>query len=200
MEHSIRVCSGPGVTGHLEDAAKLRISVFREYPYLYEGDAAAEREYLSGYASCPGSVFVLAEAEGKVVGVSTGLPLTAADPVFRQPFETEGMNPAEWFYFGESVLARDWRGRGIGHRFFDEREAHARSLGFAGTCFCAVERSTDHPLKPPGYRSNDAFWRRRGYVEQPGLKARLAWRQVDSAGSEVMNELVFWTRETRGQM
>ncbi len=174
--------------------------MFREFPYLYEGDAAAEREYLAGYEGCPGSVFVLAEAEGTVVGVSTGLPLTAADPAFRQPFETAGMNPAEWFYFGESVLAREWRGRGIGHGFFDEREAHARNLGFARICFCAVERSTDHPLKPPGYRSNDAFWSRRGYVEQPGLKARFAWRQVDSAGSEVMNELVFWIRETRGQM
>lgn len=200
MEHSIRVCSGPGVAGHLGDAANLRISVFREFPYLYEGDVAAEREYLAGYAGCPGSVFVLAEAEGTVVGVSTGLPLVAADPAFRRPFETAGKNPAEWFYLGESVLAWEWRGRGIGHRFFDEREAHARSLGFARICFCAVERSTDHPLKPPGYRSNDAFWSRRGYVEQPGLKARFAWRQVDSAGSEVMNELVFWIRETRGQM
>ena len=200
MEWTIRICSGPEVAGHLESVARLRISVFREFPYLYEGDEAAEREYLSGYAGCPGSVFVLAEAEGRVVGVSTGLPLASADPAFREPFEAAGMDPAEWFYFGESVLAPEWRGRGIGHRFFDEREAHARSRGFLQTCFCAVERSADHPLKPPGYRMNDGFWSRRGYRKLPGLRARFSWRQIDSPDSDVENELVFWTRAIPVQM
>lgn len=200
MDATIRICTGPEVAGHLEDAARLRISVFLEFPYLYEGDPAAEREYLSGYAACPGSVFVLAESEGRVVGVSTGLPLAEADPAFREPFGSAGLNPSSWFYFGESVLAPEWRGRGIGHRFFDEREAHARRLGFAKTCFCAVERSPDHPLKPPGYRANDAFWLRRGYLKQPHLRSRFAWRQIDSAGTEVENDLVFWTRENSGQM
>ena len=74
MDATIRICTGPEVAGHLEDAARLRISVFREFPYLYEGDPAAEQEYLTGYADCPGSVFVLAESQGRVVGVSTGLP------------------------------------------------------------------------------------------------------------------------------
>lgn len=199
MDATIRICTGPEVAGRLEDAARLRISVFREFPYLYDGDQAAEREYLTGYASCPGSVFVLAESEGRVVGVSTGLPLEGADPAFREPFEAAGMNPAEWFYFGESVLALEWRGRGIGHRFFDEREAHARSLGIAKTCFCAVERSPDHPLRDSASRAHDRFWSRRGYCKQPHLRARFAWRQIDSAGTEVENELAFWTRE-RGDL
>lgn len=194
MDAMIRICTGNQVAAHLEDAARLRIAVFREFPYLYEGDQAAEREYLTGYAACPGSVFVLAESGGRVVGVSTGLPLHMADPAFREPFEAEGLNPAEWFYFGESVLTPEWRGQGIGHRFFDGREAHARALGFAKTCFCAVERSPDHPLRHPGYRANDAFWQKRGYLKQPHLRARFAWRQIDSAGTEVENDLVFWTR------
>lgn len=200
MDATIRICTGHEVAGHLEDAARLRISVFREFPYLYDGDQAAEREYLTGYAASPGSVFALAESEGRVVGVSTGLPLEAADAAFREPFEAAEMNPAEWFYFGESVLAPEWRGRGIGHRFFDERETHARSLGFARTCFCAVERSPAHPLRPPGYHANDGFWHRRGYRKQPALRARFSWRQIDSAGTEVENELAFWIRESGDQM
>lgn len=200
MEVLIRTCTGLGVAGHLEDAARLRISVFREFPYLYDGDEDAEREYLGGYAECPGSVFVVAVVDGRVVGVSTGLPLISADPAFRQPFEAAGLNPADWFYFGESVLAPEWRGRGIGHRFFDEREVHASSLGFSRTCFCAVERSADHSWMPADYRPNDGFWSRRGYVKQPGLRARFPWRQVDSPGIEVENELVFWTRVTGAQM
>lgn len=200
MDATIRICTGPEVAGHLEDAARLRISVFCEFPYLYDGDQAAEREYLAGYAACPGSVFVLAETEGRVVGVSTGLPLAEADPAFREPFESAGLNPSSWFYFGESVLAPEWRGRGIGHRFFDEREGYARRLGFTKTCFCAVDRSPNHPLMPSGFHANDGFWGRRGYLKQPRLRARFEWRQVDSGGSEVENELVFWTRESSRQM
>ena len=200
MPTELRRVTGTGVVDYLQDAARLRISVFREFPYLYAGDEEAEREYLAGYGGCPGSVFVIALGDGKVVGVSTGLPLADAAEAFQAPFKTAGLSPGEWFYCGESVLDPAWRGRGIGHRFFDEREAHARELGLRRTCFCAVERPADHPLRPPGYRPNDLFWGKRGYVKRPDLRARLSWKQVDSAGTEVANDLVFWLREPQVQM
>lgn len=200
MEFEIRICRGGEVEAFLEDAARLRIAVFREFPYLYDGDEAAEREYLASYAASPGSVFVVALAAGAVVGVSTGLPLASADPSFRQPFEDAGLDPGGWFYFGESVLEPGWRGRGIGHRFFDAREARARELGFSRTCFCAVERSPHHPLRPADYRPLDRFWIKRGYRRRDGLQARFEWKQVDSNGAEVENLLTFWTREEAGQM
>ncbi len=39
-----------------------------------------------------------------------------------------GYDPAEVFYLGESVLLSEYCGRGIGVRFFEQREAHARAL------------------------------------------------------------------------
>jgi len=185
---------GEGVLAHLDDLARLRIEVFREFPYLYDGDRAAERDYLRHYAAAEGAVVVVAKRAGEVVGVSTGLPLAAADEAFRRPFEEAGERVGDWFYFGESVLRRDCRGRGAGHRFFDEREAHAATLGFRRTTFCAVVREAGHPLRPPDHRPHDAFWARRGYRRVPTLRAHLGWRQVDSPGGEVENELVFWVR------
>jgi hypothetical protein len=138
-------------------------------------------------------VFVLAVDGGEVVGVSTGLPLLEADESFRQPFEAAGIDPASVFYFGESVLRANARGQGIGHRFFDEREAHAVALGFPVTAFCAVERPAEHPLRPADYRSHDVFWAKRGYVKRPELQARFSWKQID-AKDEVPNVLTFWTR------
>ncbi len=196
MSIEIRRVTGAGVMDYLEDAARLRISVFREFPYLYEGDADSEREYLGHYGECPRSVFVLAICDGKIAGVSTGLPLEEADEAFRGPFVKAGLSPAGWFYCGESVLDPVWRGKGIGHRFFDEREAHARELGLTKTCFCSVIRPADHPLRPADYRPNDIFWTKRGYVKRPDLCARLSWKQVDSE-ELVENELVFWTRSER---
>jgi GNAT superfamily N-acetyltransferase len=200
MDFVVRRLAGEKVQPYLPDAARLRISVFREFPYLYDGDEASEREYLQCYAACPRSVFVLAEAGGQVVGVSTGLPMVDADAAFREPFEKAGLDPGEWFYLGESVLDPAWRGKGIGHAFFDHREQHARELGFSKFCFCAVVRPDDHPLKPRDSRSNDAFWLKRGYFIRPDLRCRLAWHQVDSAGQDVENELVFRTRELPAQM
>jgi len=186
----IRRLTGAAILPHLSDVARLRIRVFREFPYLYDGSEDYERVYLESYAASPRSVCVLALDDGEVVGASTGLPLEESDEAFRRPFADAGIDEREVFYFGESVLDRAYRGQGIGHRFFDEREAHAAELGFTMTAFCAVERPDDHPLKPADHRSNDAFWTKRGYAIRPDLKARLSWKQVDST-SEVGNVLVF---------
>lgn len=193
MSVSIKTCVGPEVAQWLADAARLRIEVFREYPYLYDGDEESERRYLAAYAGSARSVFVLALCDGQVGGVSTGLPLTEAADVFQAPFREAGWNLGEVFYFGESVLRRDLRGGGIGHRFFDEREAHAARQGFKVTAFCALEREPDHPLQPAGYRPLDKFWERRGYRREHAMVAALAWRQIDAA-AEVENRLTFWTR------
>ena len=179
---------------HLPSVAALRISVFRAFPYLYDGDPAFEEKYLSAYARSPDSVFVLAIDDDRVVGAATGIPLVQDDEPFRQPFRGHGVPEAEVFYFGESVLLPAYRGRGIGHCFFDEREAHARRLGgFRWTAFAAVDRAEDDPRRPASYRPNDAFWSKRGYVRQPGMTMRLAWRELGEV-EESEKPLTFWMR------
>ena len=174
----IEIATGPAVGRHLERIAALRMAVFREWPYLYAGDVDYEREYLAAYAGSPRSVFVLALAGDALVGVATGVPLADEAPAFRAPFEAHGPDPAQVFYFGESVLLPEWRGRGLGHAFFDGREAHARALGgFAWTAFAAVERRPDDARRPASPRSHDAFWRGRGYAPRPGLALELEWSE-----------------------
>ena len=38
------------------DLARLRIGVFREFPYLYDGSLDYERDYLADYASTEGAI------------------------------------------------------------------------------------------------------------------------------------------------
>lgn len=189
----IRRFSGADVRRHLDAVAALRIAVFRDWPYLYDGDPAYEREYLDAYATSPGSVFVLAFDGDAVIGASTGLPLADDTAEFRAPFDAAGLDAARVFYFGESVLLPAYRGRGIGHAFFDHREAHARAQGrFDLTAFCAVDRADDDPRRPPGHRGNEAFWTKRGYARQPGMTVRLRWNELDRG--EIEHGLTFWTR------
>lgn len=200
MEMEVVRLSGDALAACLDDVARLRVAVFREFPYLYAGDVDFERRYLAGYAASPRAVVAVARRGPEVVGAATGLPLTDADPAFRLPYEEAGERLEDWFYFGESVLRADCRGFGVGHRFFDERESHARGLGFRRFTFCAVRRPEGHPLQPAGYRRHDEFWAGRGYHEAPGRVARLAWPQVDSGGREVLNELAFRERRELPQM
>jgi GNAT superfamily N-acetyltransferase len=190
----IEVFRGADVVPHLPAVASLRMQVFRAFPYLYDGDMDYERKYLAAYAESPDSVFVLAFYDGAVVGASTGIPLAQDDAAFQVPFLKRGLRVAEVFYFGESVVLPAYRGQGLGHAFFDAREAHARDLGrFTTTAFCAVDRAEHDPRRPVDYQSNDAFWRKRGYARQPGMTVRLSWRKVGS-DRETGNELTFWLR------
>ncbi|WP_303747010.1 GNAT family N-acetyltransferase [Stenotrophomonas pigmentata] len=185
---------GKQLLPYLDDIARLRIQVFNDWPYLYQGSLDYERDYLAAYAATPDAVCVIACSGDAVVGASTGLPLLDDGPAFRAPFEQAGLDPARVFYFGESVLLPAYRGHGIGHAFFDAREAHARGLGrFAMTAFCTVDRSDDDPRRPPGHRDNAVFWHKRGYQRQPGMTMQLHWEEAGLGN--VMHPLTFWTRK-----
>lgn len=191
---TIEAFSGAAARPFFGDLAALRIEVFREFPYLYEGTLEYEARYLRSYAENERSVVVLARDGGAVVGASTAMPLTEHGEDVAPALARAGVDPSRVYYFGESVLRGAYRGRGIGHAFFDHREAAARAHGFSLAAFCAVIRPDDHPLRPPGYVSHGAFWAKRGYVERPEITARFSWRDLGTA-RESEKPMVFWTKE-----
>lgn len=155
---------------YIPDLARLRISVFRDFPYLYDGDMDYEARYLKTYLDNPDSVIVIAKDGDDIVGASTGIPLRAETEEVRRPFVAAGYNTGAIFYCGESVLLSAYRGQGAGVAFFEHREAHARQLGgMTHICFCAVQRPENHPARPESYIPLDNFWQNRGYEKKPAL-------------------------------
>ena len=178
----------------LPDLARLRITVFREWPYLYDGDMKYEERYLASYVRSSDAIIVGVHDEGRLVGASTGAPMEDHADSFAAPFAERDYDLREIFYCGESMLLPEYRGRGIGHTFFDLREEQGRRLGRRWSCFCAVVRPDDHPLKPADYRPLDAFWQKRGYRKMPGVIAEFPWKDIDTA-DETVKPLQFWIRE-----
>ncbi len=193
MTIAVRPLTGAEIEAALGDLAQLRIAVFAAYPYLYDGDAAYEAEYLKEFVEAPDAVLVAAFDGQRIVGAATASPMWAQKAEFRAPFEQRGIETDRLFYFGESVLLPEYRGHGIGHAFFDHREAQARKCGATAATFAAVIRPADHPARPEGYTPLDAFWTRRGYAPVPGFVTELAWKEHGEA-EESPKPMQYWMR------
>lgn len=187
-----RILTGEAVAGALDDLARLRIAVFRDWPYLYDGDAAYERGYLRAYTA-PGAVVVAALDGTRMVGAATGTPMEHHAEDFAAAFAGRPETLENIFYCAESVLLPDYRGQGLGHAFFDGREAQGRALGRRWSAFCSVIRPADHPARPADYRPLDGFWRKRGYQPLPGVVATFRWRDLGET-QETPKRLQFWMK------
>ena len=188
--------SGKAILPYIDALARLRITVFRDYPYLYDGDMDYERQYLKTFTEAADSLLAIVLDEKKVVGASTALPLEHETENIRRPLEENGYEPDKVFYFGESVLLKSYRGRGIGARFFQEREAWARTLGrFDTLAFCAVVRPEQHPLRPERYRPLDDFWHKRGFAPTE-MYCYISWQDIDEQ-EETPKPLRFWVKKLK---
>ena len=172
----------------------LRIRVFRSWPYLYDGSAEYEAAYIAEFVREPGSVLVVARDGDAIIGAATASPLEGQKPDIQNPFREQGMDVAQIFYFGESVLLPQYQGQGIGHQFFNAREDAARAAGARQTAFCAVVRPDDHPMRPETPRDLHPFWRARGYAPVPGLTGTLEWQDLGD-DFESAHAMQFWMRD-----
>jgi GNAT superfamily N-acetyltransferase len=185
---------GKEIESVILDLAQLRIIVFKDYPYLYEGTISHEQEYLSTYINSENSLLFSVWDNEKMVGATTCIPLIDETADVQEPFIKAGMNIESIFYFGESILLSEYRGLGIGNRFFEERENHARSFGvFETTCFCSVVRPDNHPMKPTNYQPHDIFWTKRGYKKDEDLQSQFDWLDINESQSTV-KPMVYWVK------
>lgn len=202
----VEAVSGRAALAYLGDLSTLRVAVFREYPYLYVGTPENEARYLRGYATSERSVIVIARRGVQVVGASTAMPMLEHGDDLAPTLAEAGIDPRGVYYFGESVLQPEHRGQGIGHLFFDHREAHARMHGFRIAAFCAVVRPEDHPARPSNYIPHDAFWLKRGYTPRKDIVGQLSWRDVGELQSdhrehpaqqrcETTKPMMFWIKD-----
>ncbi|MCV0397654.1 MAG: GNAT family N-acetyltransferase [Rhizobiaceae bacterium] len=190
---AVRRLSSAEIRRYRDDLAALRIEVFRDWPYLYDGDLDYERRYLETYLQASGAVVIGAFDGANLVGAATAAPLVEHEEAFAAPLAAAGFDPGSIFYFGESVLRARYRGQGIGVAFFEQRERAAREAGYATCLFSAVVRPTDHSARPKDHVPLDGFWTKRGYSRLEGATTRYAWRDVGDT-VETDKPMEYWIR------
>lgn len=193
MTVDVTVLTGPALDAALDDVARLRIAVFRDWPYLYDGDLDYEQKYLQLYRKSDHSVLVGAFDGNRLIGAATGTPMEDHASDFSDAFKQIEVDLNDIFYFAESVLLPEYRGKGIGHRFFDLREEQAQKMERGYAAFCGVVRPLNHPLRPMDYAPLDPFWRKRGYAPLDGVVAQFSWKDIDQQ-EETAKPLQFWMR------
>lgn len=195
MSILLKQFSGRSISEIVPSLSNLRITVFREFPYLYEGSLDYEQNYLKTYVDSEKSLVIAVYDGDKLIGASTCLPLNDECDEFRKPFQDDGYDIEKIFYFGESIILPEYRGNKLGHEFFRLREEHAKKVNpdLQMTTFCAVERANDHPLRPVDYQTLDKFWLRQGYLKTTNLMTEFSWKDLDKENEDA-KPMRFWVK------
>lgn len=188
----IQELKGQEITPHIPEMGKLRVGMFKEYPYLYEGSAEYEEEYLSIYANSPNSLILTVNHNNKIVGMLTGLRLIDWFDMALEPFKVAGHNPAEIYYIGEGMLLEEYRGIFSYTPLINQQEALAKQLGAKYMSFCAVNRPNNHPEKPTNYRSLTPLFKRLGYTKT-NVIAEFEWTDVGDT-QPTHKPMQFWLK------
>ncbi len=193
-EITLQLLTGAAIADALDDVATLRLDIFPEYPYLYDGRREDELEYLGTYAGAPDACVMLARDGHKVVGAATGMPLIHEDAPLLDAFAGTSFPLDEAYYVGELLFRPGYRNSGLGRKLLAELESHVRSLGRYRTLTCAtVERPDDHPLRPRDYIPITRFLARTGFVRLPGVTTHFIWRETDGVKRD--HPMQLWSKD-----
>ena len=189
-----QLLTGSTIADAVDDLATLRLEIFPEYPYLYQGKREDELTYLSSYAEAPDACVILACDGLTVIGAATGMPLIHEDAQIRDAFAGATFPLTEVYYVGELLFRPDYRNSGLGKKLLDRFEIHIRTLGRYRTLTCAtVERPDDHPLRPRDYTPITRFLARTGFARLPGVTTHFVWRETDGVKRD--HPMQFWSKE-----
>ncbi len=191
----ITVLKGSEIIPYIPQLAHLRITIFHEYPYLYEGNLSYEEEYLRMYSQSQNSMLVIAQDHDQVIGAITGVPIADSMEEITDLFREKKMPTDGVYYLGEIVLLKEYRKKNLGYAMYKEFEKAVKSFkAYNKLALCEIDRSGTNLKKPDDYTSLDSFWTRQGFIKHPNLVAHFTYMEIGEE-EETLHPMVFWSKE-----
>jgi GNAT superfamily N-acetyltransferase len=193
-----QLLAGTAIADARDEVATLRLEIFREYPYLYQGRREDELTYLCTYFEAPDACVILAYDGDAVIGAVAGIPLIHEDAQMLDAFAETAFSPDEAYYVGELLFRPAYRNGGLGQKLLARLESHLRSLGRYSTLTCAtLERPDDHPLRPRDYIPITRFLAHTGFDRLSGVTTSFTWREIDGVKRDHLMQ--FWSKPIDNQ-
>lgn len=125
---SLEVFKGPKAKFYWKNIAALRIEAFKDFPYLYEGSLAYEKEYLDIYFNSNRSSILLLFDKDEIVGFSSSIPLEEEMEDIKHPFLEKGIDLQKYFYIGEVIITPSYRGKHL-WKIIQYHKSFAQKMG-----------------------------------------------------------------------
>jgi hypothetical protein len=190
----MEILQGKQIIPYVKDIAMLRLTAFREYPYLYEGTMEGEKNYLKIYTDAEDGIAVIAKDQGKIIGAITGLPLKDAPDMFSSIFKQHQIPLDPIFYLGEIVLLKQYRGKRIAFLIGATFEKQVKKMGrYKQLAICEIKRAEDDPKRPADYIPSTTVTNKK-FIEQPDLVSTFSWKEIGDR-KETAHRMVYFLRD-----
>jgi GNAT superfamily N-acetyltransferase len=171
---------GKEISSHTQQIINLCNMIYREYPYLYNGDDADYTSYLESLSQLNDAIICLAFDDKKAVGLAIGIPMSETRDVYKPPLIKQGYDLNSVFYLGEFGLKPEYRGQGIEEAMYRKIEDFAKKSGkFNTLCLWEIDNSSNSQQQPLGYIPRDDFWKNLNFVRHQDLNFVLFWQNIN---------------------
>jgi GNAT superfamily N-acetyltransferase len=194
MDVSEHLLQGALIQEYLEQIAQLRLSIFKEYPYLYDGRLKDELVYLQHYANHADATAIIASCGNQLAGAVTAIPLKYETEDLITPFTATQYPVESIIYIGELLIYPEYRNKGLGTRLLSGIEQHFLSQkNYQYLTSATVERPEVHPHRPGGYVPIERFLLKNQFAKTPGTVTHFIWKEIDGISRD--HEMKFWIKE-----
>lgn len=189
---------GHMIEDYIEKIALLRLQVLLEFPFLYEGKINFEKDLLKTYSNSANSLVEMALIGDEVVGVTSCIPMSEESDEMQRMFSNQGYDNKRIFFFGESLIAKEYRSHDIYREFFRRMEEHVIDVQPASeyAVFGSIKRSKNHSMYTTEYKGMTDFWSGLGYKEDRKLFLEFKWKDINKK-TESLKKMVFWKKKLR---
>ncbi|MFA8450044.1 MAG: GNAT family N-acetyltransferase [Bacteroidales bacterium] len=173
--------------------SKLRIKIFKEYPYLYDGDLEYEKEYLNTYANSKNAFVISLSLNNRIIGACTAIPLLEEVDEFKTPLTKENYKIEELFYIGEIILEKEFRNCGKGKELMQTAITYIKNNypKYKKIIICTVNRDNNSYPIPNEYKDLKYLWEKFNFKKLERPIAYFSWKEINET-EESLKPMNFW--------